>query len=106
LITFILGLSIIDSKIFILIFKFSSINSVLFELFAKIPPTLAAALMITSGLVTLILFEVSSYENKFVSSLVEGIIVISLFLSRTLFNDLPTKPLLPKIKTLIIFPQF
>ena len=56
--------------------------------------------MITSGLVTLILFEVSSYENKFVSSLVEGIIVISLFLSRTLFNDLPTKPLLPKIKNL------
>jgi len=106
LITFILGLSIIDSRILILIFKFSSINSVLFELFAKIPPTLAAALMITSGLVTLILFEVSSYENKFVSSLVEGIIVISLFLSRTLFNDLPTKPLLPKIKTLIIFPQF
>ena len=42
--------SFMDSKIFRFIFKFSTINSNLFVLFATIPPTLAAAFTITSGL--------------------------------------------------------
>ena len=57
---------------FKLIFKFSIINSVLKVLFASIPPTFAAALIIKSGLVFLIVLFVSSKENKSVSSLVDS----------------------------------
>ena len=53
--------------------NFSNKNSVLFVLFAYIPPTLAAALIRMSGLVSSRSFLVDSYENKFVSCLVEPI---------------------------------
>ena len=59
------------SNKFIFIFKFSNINSVLFTLFATIPPTFAAAFIIGPAY-ALIKFSVSSLINKFVSFLVEG----------------------------------
>ena len=59
------------SSTFMLIFKFSSINSVRNELLAWIPPTLAAALIRTSGLYFSIKSEVSSNENKFASLLLK-----------------------------------
>jgi len=87
---------------FILIFKFSNINSVLFVLFAYIPPTLAAALIIKSGCVSSILFFVSSYENKLVSDLIDEKTSKDLLSAKILLTAFPTKPLLPKINTLII----
>ena len=46
-------------------------NSVRFVLFAKIPPTLAAALTIMSGFTSLIVLLVSEKENKSVSFLLD-----------------------------------
>ena len=60
-----------DSKIFKLIFKFSIINSVRYVLFANIPPTFAAALIIMSGLTASIVLLVSARENKSVSFLLD-----------------------------------
>tara|TARA_Y100000816_G_C26104492_1_gene586393 strand:+ start:919 stop:1197 length:279 start_codon:yes stop_codon:yes gene_type:complete len=87
---------------FKLIFKFSIINSVLKVLFASIPPTFAAALMIKSGLVFLIVLFVSSKENKSVSSLVDSTTsVIILDFINFLTTAEPTRPLLPKTNALI-----
>tara|TARA_B100001996_G_C18633219_1_gene582605 strand:- start:240 stop:404 length:165 start_codon:yes stop_codon:yes gene_type:complete len=46
-------------------------------LFAKIPPTFAAAFITKSGLVSFITLEVSSKENRFVSFLFEEIISLT-----------------------------
>ena len=94
-----------DSKTLIFIFRFSNINSVLFVLFATIPPTFAAAFIKISGFVLSINFLVSSKLNRSASSLVAGIMLYPSFsFARVDFNDDPTKPLLPKIKTLILIP--
>ena len=68
----IFGLPIHDSNIFIFILRFSIINSVRKLLLANIPPTLAAALMITSGEISFIVFDVSYKLNKLVSLLVDS----------------------------------
>tara|TARA_A100000164_G_scaffold118514_1_gene104597 strand:+ start:184 stop:462 length:279 start_codon:yes stop_codon:yes gene_type:complete len=87
---------------FKLIFKFSIINSVLKVLFASIPPTFAAALIIKSGLIFLIVFFVSSKENKSVSSLVDSTTsVMILDFLNFLTTAEPTRPLLPKTNALI-----
>ena len=52
----ILGLFMQASKILIFIFRFSKINSVRRLLLARIPPTFAAQLIMTSGLKSLIVF--------------------------------------------------
>lgn len=77
-------------------------NSVLYVSFAKIPPTFAAALTMTSGLTESIVNLVCSKENKSVSCLVEAITSenISEELNFLIKED-PTSPLLPKIKTFI-----
>jgi len=74
-------------------------------LFASIPPTFAAAFIITSGISEFILDFVSSKENKFVSALVDPTTLEKLLEALSfLISDEPTKPLLPKIKTLISYP--
>ncbi len=52
-----------------LIFKFSVKNSTRFVLFATMPPTLAAAITRTSGMLSLISLFVSLNEKRSVSSL-------------------------------------
>lgn len=95
--------SIHDSKIFKFIFKFSIINSVRKVLLASIPPTFAAALTIMSGFTDFIIVFVSSKWNKFVSFLLDSITSeIILELLNLLTTEEPTRPLLPKIKALII----
>lgn len=90
-----------------LIFKFSSINSVRKVLFANIPPTFAAAFIIKSGFTSLIVFVVSSKEKRFVSFLFEPIISETEFeFDKFLTRFEPTKPLEPKIRILIFFPFF
>tara|TARA_B100001778_G_C18204413_1_gene457177 strand:- start:89 stop:367 length:279 start_codon:yes stop_codon:yes gene_type:complete len=87
---------------FKLIFKFSIINSVLKVLFASIPPTFAAALIIKSGLVFIIVLFVSSKENKSVSSLVDSTTSVIIFdFLNFLTTAEPTRPLLPKTNALI-----
>ena len=87
---------------FKLIFKFSIINSVLKVLFASIPPTFAAALIIKSGLVFIIVLSVSSKENKSVSSLVDSTTSVIIFdFLNFLTTAEPTRPLLPKTNALI-----
>ena len=74
-------------------------------LFAKIPPTFAAALIIKSGFISLIIFFVSSKENKFVSFLEDGITWVTFFDLDKLSTKLePTNPLEPKINIFILFP--
>jgi|TARA_B110000003_G_C16605842_1_gene517462 hypothetical protein len=74
-------------------------------LLAKIPPTFAAALIIKSGLVSLINFEVSSKENKSVSFLEEGITSVTVSEFDKILTKLePTSPLDPNINTLILLP--
>lgn len=74
LINLVEGKLIKASRILMLIFKFSSINSVRKVLFANIPPTFAAAFIIKSGFTSFIVFVVSSKEKRFVSFLFEPII--------------------------------
>lgn len=74
-------------------------------LFAKIPPTFAAALIIKSGFTSLTIFFVSSKENKFVSFLEDGIIWVTFFDWDKLSTKLePTNPLEPKINIFILYP--
>ena len=91
-----------DSSIFILIFRFSVINSNLSVLLARIPPTFAAALTITSGLKSFMVSYVSSKLKRFVSFLVEPNTLVYLsFLISALTVELPTKPVEPKTNILI-----
>ena len=93
-----------DSSMFRLIFKFSIKKSVRSVLFAYIPPTLAAALITTSGPNSEIYLEVSSRLNRFVSFLVEKYVELNkLLFSNNLFKELPTNPLLPKTNNFIFF---
>ena len=62
---------------FTFIFRFSNINSVLFELLAYIPPTFAAALTKTSALEFSINSLVSLKSKRFVSSRVEQTISVN-----------------------------
>ena len=99
------GKSINASRIFILIFKLSSINSVRKVLFAKIPPTFAAALIIKSGFTSFIVLLVSSSEKRFVSCLLDPIISVTVFeFDKFLTRFDPTKPLDPKTRILIFSP--
>jgi len=89
------------------ILRFSNKNSALFVLLAYIPPTLAAAFISISGLVSNNNFFVSSNEKRLVSFLVEPI--NSNFLlacDKNLNRELPTKPLLPSTNILINTPQY
>ena len=73
-------------------------------LLAIIPPTFAAAFTITSGIVSSIVLVVSSKEKRFVSLRLEGMTLVTIFEFDRIFTRFdPTKPLDPKIKTLIIF---
>jgi hypothetical protein len=60
-----------DSNKLMFIFRFSNINSVPRVLFACIPPTFAAALIIIFGFTLSISFVVSFNENKLASCLVD-----------------------------------
>ena len=71
---------------------------------AIIPPTFAAAFTITSGMVSSIVFNVSFKEKRSVSLRFEGMTRVTIFEFDRIFTRFdPTKPLDPKIKTLIIF---
>ena len=71
---------------------------------AIIPPTFAAAFTITSGMVSSIVFNVSFKEKRSVSLRFEGMTWVTIFEFDRIFTRFdPTKPLDPKIKTLIIF---
>ena len=100
LISEICGLLIKLSKTFTFIFRFSRMNSVLYVLFAKIPPTLAAQLIIKSGLNFSIRSFVSLSENKSASTLfAENTSQESKFLKCFVTDD-PTKPDPPKTRIL------
>jgi hypothetical protein len=71
-------------------------------LFARIPPTFAAAFIIMSGFTDFIVAFVSSNKNKFVSFLLDSTTSVKRFeLLNLLTTEEPTRPLLPKIKALI-----
>ena len=88
---------------FILIFRFSSKNSVLKVLFANIPPTLAAALITTSGLKSSIVFLVCSKLKRSVSFLLDAKTLLTFGdLFNTLTHEEPTNPLEPNTNTFFL----